>query len=86
MGEKEKTIPDDIKALSFEGALAELETIVSKLERGDVGLEQSIEIYARGSDLKNHCQEKLKSAQSKIEKIQLSSNGQPTGSEPFDAD
>jgi exodeoxyribonuclease VII small subunit len=86
MGEKTKTIPDDIKALSFEEGLTELETIVSKLERGDVGLEQSIEIYARGSDLRSHCQEKLKAAQSKIEKIQLSSAGEPTGTEPFDAE
>ena len=86
MGEKAKTIPDDIKALSFEEALAELETIVSKLERGDVGLEQSIEIYARGSDLRNHCQTKLKSAQAKIEKIQLSSSGEVAGTEPFDAE
>ncbi len=44
-----------IKALSFEAALAELEKIVGKLERGDVELEQSIKIYERGEALKNHC-------------------------------
>src|SRR5207253_10921487 len=47
----------DVKALPFEKALAELETIVQKLERGDVPLEESVAIYERGEALKRRCEE-----------------------------
>lgn len=62
-------IADDIRALSFEQALSELESIVDRLETGDVALEESIEIYQRGAQLRAYCDEKLKSAQARIEKI-----------------
>ena len=68
-------IADDIRALSFEAALAELETIVERLERGDVALEASIEIYQRGSQLRAFCDEKLRDAQMRIEKISDSGSG-----------
>ena len=84
MTEKPAKIPDDIAALSFEEALAALEEIVTKLESGEVGLEDSIAIYSRGSLLRRHCQEKLKSAEAKIEKIQIGAPGQPPGTVPFD--
>ena len=45
----------DIKTMSFEQALKELETIVDRLEKGDVELEASIRIYERGEALKTHC-------------------------------
>ena len=86
MAEKKANIPDEIAALSFEEALASLEEIVAKLESGEVGLEDSIAIYTRGSLLRQHCQAKLKSAEAKIEKIQIGETGGPTGTEPFDAD
>ena len=65
---KEK-IPSDIAELSFEEALSELEKIISKLEDGKVSLEESIDIYTRGSNLRAHCESKLKLAKEKIEKI-----------------
>ncbi len=68
---------DNISALSFEKALAELEAIVSKLESGKTELEDSIELYERGAKLKAHCEAKLKSAQEKIEKIVVGGNGKP---------
>ena len=71
--------------LSFEAAIAELETIVRELEGGKVPLEKSIELYERGELLKKRCEALLKSAESRIEKITLSSAGEPTGKEPFDA-
>ncbi len=74
----------DIKAMSFEAALAELEKIVGNLERGDVELEQSIRIYERGEALKNHCSALLKAAEDKVEKIRLSRDGKPAGVEPLD--
>ncbi|MEZ5983755.1 MAG: exodeoxyribonuclease VII small subunit [Parvularculaceae bacterium] len=67
--------PNDIAALSFEKALAELEDIVQKLESGGVALEDSIALYERGAALKAHCEAKLKSAQEKIEKIVVSDAG-----------
>ncbi|WP_409432134.1 exodeoxyribonuclease VII small subunit [Litorimonas sp. RW-G-Af-16] len=64
-----------IKEMSFEAALAELENIVEKLERGDAPLEESITIYQRGAKLKAHCEGKLKDAQMKVEKIVLDGQG-----------
>jgi exodeoxyribonuclease VII small subunit len=78
-------ISEDILQLSFEEALSELETIVDRLETGDVALEESIEIYKRGSQLRAFCDEKLKSAQAKIEKI-TGNGGTASGTEPLDAD
>ncbi len=75
---------DDIKTLSFEKALAELELIVDRLEQGKVDLEQSIEIYARGEALKKHCESLLKLAEARIEKITLRPDGTPSGTEPLD--
>lgn len=62
---------EDIQNLSFEEALAELESIIHKMEAGDIKLADSVSFYERGIKLKNHCEEILKSAQLKIEKIQL---------------
>ena len=45
---KKIQIKEDIKKLSFEEALSELEGIVERLERGDIDLEDSISIYERG--------------------------------------
>lgn len=74
----------DIEAMSFEQALAELETIVSKLEQGQIGLEDSIDAYERGAKLKEHCDTKLKDAQLKVDRIKLGPDG-AVSSEPFDA-
>ncbi len=71
--------------LSFEDALAELEKIVSKLESGDVKLEESIAIYERGEDLKKHCESLLAKAEARIEKIRLNDQGEAVGVEPLDA-
>ena len=74
----------DIKELSFEKALKELEQIVSRLERGDVELEESINIWERGEALKDHCDRLLKQAESRVEKITLDARGEPKGTEPLD--
>jgi exodeoxyribonuclease VII small subunit len=55
--------------LSFEGALKELEAIVSRLEQGEVDLEDSIALYERGQVLKSYCEKKLKTAEGRLEKI-----------------
>ncbi len=75
----------DIKDLSFEKALKELESIVGRLERGDVELEESISIYERGEALRDHCDRLLKQAEAKVEKLTFNQAGEPTGTEPFSA-
>lgn len=82
---KNTSLPDDIKAMSFEVALAELEQIVSKLEGGKVELEESIDIYTRGTSLREHCAAKLADAQMKIDKIVQKADGSVTA-EPADMD
>jgi exodeoxyribonuclease VII small subunit len=68
-----------IEELSFEGALKELEAIVSRLEQGEVDLEDSIALYERGQALKYHCEKKLKSAEGRLEKIVLGAGGPEIG-------
>mgnify|MGYP000901331895 CR=1 FL=1 len=75
----------DLSKVPFEKALAELESIVTKLERGEASLDESIAIYERGEALKRHCEALLKSAEARIEKITLAT-GKPTGTEPLDPD
>ncbi len=76
----------NIGDLSYEQALAELETIVAALEQGDVALEKSIEIYSRGEALKDHCEKLLNVAEAKVEKIRVGADGSAKGSEPLDGD
>ena len=78
-------IPADIKKMSFEDALGELEDIVSELESGDVDLDQSIASYARGAHLRRHCESKLKAAQARVEKIVLAADGE-VATEDLDAE
>jgi exodeoxyribonuclease VII small subunit len=75
--------PPEIASLTFEKALAELEQIVRSLEGGNVPLEESITIYARGEALKAHCDKLLKVAEAKVDKIRLDSEGRPAGTEPL---
>ena len=78
-------IPADIKKLSFEDALTEMQDIVQRLESGQVKLEDAVESYARGAHLKQHCQAKLKEAQVKIDKIGFGPDGDIV-TEPADMD
>lgn len=80
------TDASDVKTLSFEKALAELETIVGKLESGNVPLEESITLYQRGEALKARCDALLKDAEARVEKITLSADGKPAGTVPLDGE
>jgi exodeoxyribonuclease VII small subunit len=75
----------DVKKLSFERAMEELESIVTKLEGGKVPLEESVTIYERGEALKRRCEELLRHAEARVEKITTDGSGQITGTEPLDA-
>ncbi len=61
--------------MSFEEALQELESIVRKLEEGKGNLDDAIDSYSRGAELKKHCENKLKDAQVRIDKIVTDSDG-----------
>ncbi|HTX04675.1 MAG TPA: exodeoxyribonuclease VII small subunit [Steroidobacteraceae bacterium] len=64
------------KVPEFEQALAELETLVERLERGDLPLDEALKTFERGVELTRHCQGALKAAQQRVE-ILLRRNGQP---------
>jgi exodeoxyribonuclease VII small subunit len=76
----------DVTKLPFEKAIDELESIVKRLEEGKVPLEESVAIYERGEALKARCEELLKQAEARVEKITLDASGRPAGSEPLDVD
>jgi exodeoxyribonuclease VII small subunit len=67
--------PTDIVAMSFEDALAELEGIVRRLEGGQVKLDDAIQSYERGAQLKRHCEKKLNEAQQRVDRIVIGADG-----------
>jgi exodeoxyribonuclease VII small subunit len=74
----------DVKKLSFERAIEELESIVKRLEDGKVPLEESVQIYERGEALKRRCEELLRQAEARVEKITTNASGEASGVEPLD--
>ncbi len=68
-------IKDEIESLSFEDALIQLENIVRELESGRIKLDDAVKAYEKAVALKQLCENRLKSAQLKIEKIEVSPNG-----------
>ena len=73
-----------VDQMSFEEAMKARESVVNRLESGDVPLEESIQLYERGAALKSHCQTKLKEAEEKVAQITLDGEGKPTGTTPVD--
>lgn len=65
----------DLSKLSFEDALARLEAIVRELEGGKIKLDDAVDAYEKATALKKFCEEKLKAAQLKIEKITVEPDG-----------
>ena len=59
----------DIPSMTFEVALKELEGIVTKLESGDVELQDSIDLYDRGVALRKHCESKLGEARERVDRV-----------------
>ena len=84
MQERDPKVLPAVEDLSFEAALEELETIVSRLEQGEVDLEDSIALYERGMALKAHCDKKLKGAEMRLERIVLGPDGAPKGTEAME--
>jgi exodeoxyribonuclease VII small subunit len=70
--------------MTFERAIEELESIVKRLEDGKVPLEESVAIYERGETLKRRCEELLRLAEARVDKITTDATGAPAGVEPLD--
>ena len=71
MSEQPKNTP------SFESALAELETLVQQLERGDLSLEQSLEFFERGVHLTRSCQQSLDAAEQRVKILLTADDSTP---------
>ena len=69
MAKKSGTLPD------FEAALAELEKIVEKMESGEQSLEEALKSFQRGIELTRQCQQGLKQAEQRVEKL-IQENGE----------
>ena len=67
--------------LSFEASLEELERVVKELERGDLPLEKSLELFERGMKLSADCKKQLEEAETRVEL--LTKRGAAVASEPF---
>ena len=63
MSEKQEALPD------FEQALGELETLVQKLESGELSLDESLLEFKKGVELTRHCQQVLDNAQQTVEQL-----------------
>ncbi|UXU75493.1 MULTISPECIES: exodeoxyribonuclease VII small subunit [unclassified Paracoccus (in: a-proteobacteria)] len=72
----------EIRNMSFEEAMKELEATVGRLEHGEATLDESIALYERGAQLRAHCDQLLRAAEERVEKITLAANGQPAGTTP----
>ncbi len=75
-----------IEQMSFEEALSELETIVKKIDSGEQSLEESIKAYEKGAKLKKHCEQKLKEAKLKVEKVVEDENSEEVSTESYNVE
>ncbi len=73
----------NLNKISFEDALMQLENIVRELESGKIKLDDAVAVYEKAVTLKKFCEEKLQAAQLKIEKINISADGN-LSTEPLD--
>lgn len=79
----QNAVPPEIAKLSFEDALGELESLVRALETGDSKLDTAIDAYTRGTQLRQHCEAKLREAKARIDKIKVGADGS-VGTEPVE--
>ena len=66
---KKKDEMDASSPESFERAMGQLETLVSKMESGDLSLEESLEAFEKGVHLTRFCQDQLQKAELKIQEL-----------------
>ena len=69
------SVEDDITALTYEAALAELDTLITKLEGGSIALEEAIGAYERGVMLAQHCSDLLERTEQRVKQLVVSASG-----------
>ncbi|MFD2618349.1 exodeoxyribonuclease VII small subunit [Terrilactibacillus laevilacticus] len=75
INEKNTAAQESPTILSFEEAMAKLETIVTRLEENDVPLEKAIDLFQEGVELSKQCQERLKKVEQKMDQL-IEQNGE----------
>ena len=75
---------EDPKPASFESDLAELEKVVERLESGELPLEESLELFEKGTALSESCRKRLEEAETRVE--MLIKKGNRVIPEPFPSD
>jgi exodeoxyribonuclease VII small subunit len=78
------SVEDGITALTYEAALAELDTLISKLEGGSIALEEAIGAYERGVILAQHCSDLLAHTEHRVKQLVVNSSG-ALGERPLEA-
>jgi exodeoxyribonuclease VII small subunit len=69
------TTEDDISTLTYEVALAELDTLITKLEGGSIALEEAIGAYERGAVLAQHCADLLERTEQRVKQLVINAGG-----------
>ena len=72
---------DDNSKKSFETAIAELEALVSRMEKGDMGLDDMLAAFERARSLASYCDEELSRVKQRVEKVVKSASGEASGVE-----
>ena len=67
--------PEDLTTLTYEAALAELDTLIDKLERGSIPLEEAITAYERGARLAQHCAALLDRTERRVSQLVVAGDG-----------
>ena len=75
---------DDISAMTYEAALAELDALIGKLEGGSVALEEAIGAYERGAKLAQHCADLLERTEQRVSQLVVGADG-GIGERPLEA-
>ena len=65
----------DVKDMSFEEAIGQLEELVRKLEEGNLDLDRSLEIYEQAVELRERCRSILEESERKVQKLIATANG-----------
>lgn len=81
MEEEKNQIPADIVQMPFERSLEELENVVSRIENGQLSLEELMVSFERGTHLVRHCRKKLDAFEKRIEILNRGEDGSPVWEE-----
>jgi len=77
-------LEDDISAMTYETALAELDALIGKLEGGSIALEEAIGAYERGAKLAQHCADLLERTEQRVSQLVVGADG-GIGERPLEA-